>query len=95
MFTFASMMKKIVLGIIALLSIGNNTSFAQISANTDSIRFNPTSEIQLDSARLVIYNNSNSKVCVQEFKFFSRQFHRLIFQRNRNSWKINLQLAYF
>lgn len=70
MFTFVFMMKKIVLGIIALISIGNTTSFAQISANTDSIRFNPTSEIQLDSARLVIYNYSNSKISIQEFKFF-------------------------
>ena len=71
MFTFAFMMKKIVLGLFALLSLGSNTTFAQISSNTDSIRFNPTSEIQLDSARIVIYNNSNSKVSVQEFKFFN------------------------
>ena len=71
MFTFAFMMKKIVLGLFALLSLGSNTTFAQISSNTDSIRFYPTSEIQLDSARIVIYNNSNSKVSVQEFKFFN------------------------
>lgn len=65
------MMKNIVLSLFALLSFGSNTTFAQISANADSIRFNPTSEIQLDSARLVVYNNSNSIISIQEFKFFN------------------------
>jgi hypothetical protein len=83
------MMKNIVLSLFALLSLGSNTTFAQISANADSIRFNPTSEILLDSARLVIYNNCNSEISIQEFKFFNTYSSPAFFVKSLADSSIN------
>lgn len=65
------MLKKSVFTLVALFSIGCGISFAQISVNRDSILFNPTNEIQLDSARLVIHNNSTQEISITTFRFFN------------------------
>lgn len=65
------MLKKSVFTLVALFSIGCGVSFAQISVNRDSILFNPTNEVQLDSARLVIHNNSTQEISITAFRFFN------------------------
>lgn len=71
MFTFVFMLKKSVFTIFALFSIGCGVSFAQLNANRDSILFNPTNEVQLDSARLVLHNTSTAEIKIRDFKFFN------------------------
>ena len=65
------MFKKLVFTSISLISLSLGSVFAQINANTDSITFNPTSEIQLDSSRLVLHNFSAETVRIREIKFFN------------------------
>jgi len=65
------MFKKLVFTSILLISFSISLVFAQVRANKDSIAFNPTSEIQLDSSLLVLHNFSAGSVRVNEIKFFN------------------------
>ena len=65
------MNKNLASAFILLLSLSFNSVFAQFTANTDSIRFNTTNELQLDSSICVVYNHSTEPIRIHEIKFFN------------------------
>ncbi len=65
------MNKKLVSAFILVLSLSFNSVFAQFTANTDSIRFNTTNELQLDSSLCIVYNHSTEPIRIHEIKFFN------------------------
>lgn len=65
------MIKKLVFISLMLFSCSISPLFAQLKPNRDTIVFNPTSEVQLDSSLLVIHNLSTITVGIKEMKFFN------------------------
>ncbi len=65
------MMNKKLYGFCAFLCFCTTFSFAQLTLNKTSIVFQPTSEIQSDSSKVVIYNSGDNPISIKEFKFFN------------------------
>jgi Endonuclease I/Secretion system C-terminal sorting domain len=81
-------MKRILLFTSILISTCSLTK-AQIQLNTNSIIFNTINETQLDSAKIVVHNFSNSNINIKKLQFYKTYKSNPFFVKNFNTITID------